>query len=445
MQLIEVLLIAVSILAILAGMSVAVGSSKQNKSLGIWFFLATIGAAIWCVSIAWFLLLDPSQIEISQYLIIGIIGGITMCDVSLLGYCGWQQKGGKLATTLFGLGGIAIVLLLALNPSIFYSDISLNYTCNQLTVVKSWYYGVLIAFFTLISVTFSSFLSKRIKKEANKSKKFGFKVFYVGLTLGGILALVFDLILLSSVPSLIWIGPMATVISILSFYYSIIKYRSISLTTKSMRIMSYSILCASGVIIYILAFYAVFASIFHQQNPSFAVVLLNLIMLILTIAISPAVREISGIVMGMVNTSKIQFEYIYKKLAKINGTNVNLKELAGFLADNLHYEYVAIIVDGHIYGSSGVRFSADEIVSIEHIENTNNSIWLPIDRSIVKIVSSYDVSRIGELRKKDGSTLGQVVFGKKLTKTELDREDLIQYETIINYTAMVIENGSRKS
>ena len=185
MALIEALLIAVSVLAILAGGSVFVGSSKQNKGNGLWFFLATLGGAIWSVSIAWFLLLGIDKVETARILVVGIIAGISLCDVSLLGYCGWNQKGGKLLTAIFGLIGVGLSVMLAMKPEVFYSEISLNYDCNQLQIVKGWYYFALIAFFTLLTLVFSSYLSKRIKKESNKSKKLGLKVFYVGLSLAG--------------------------------------------------------------------------------------------------------------------------------------------------------------------------------------------------------------------------------------------------------------------
>ena len=111
----------------------------------------------------------------------------------------------------------------------------------------------------------------------------------------------------------------------------------------------------------------------------------------------------------------------------------------------MHYSYVCFVMNGKVYGAGSMKFSADEIKILDGLDTPKVGLWQNMDRSSVKILADYDISRIGVLHDKNGEKMGQIIFGKKLNKTELDREDLIQYETIVNYTAMVIENGSRKS
>lgn len=444
MQLITTLLGAVAILTMLSGVSILFGSRKQNRSNAVWFFLATIGSAVWSSSIALFLGLGSS--DFAPALIVGIIAGITLSDVALLGYSGWKTTSGKILLFVFGILGVSIVGILALRPEVFYSSISINNDCNQIEIVKGWYYVALIVYYTLITLAFSGFLSRTIKKTTNKSMKIGLIVFYVGLSIGGILALVFDLILLSSVPSLIWIGPMAVSVTILTFYYSVVRYKVVGLSSKWMKIMSSIILSIFGIIIYMLVFYAVFTALFKIPNPSPAVLLLNLIMVVILILLLPALRELKMFMKSMIDSENIQFEYIIKKISQIKKEDFSYKELASFIADNLHYSYIIFIVDGRAYSSANtIRLSADEITKIEKLEKPENGIWQIFNRADVKMFDNYEISRIGALIDKNGKVFGQVVFGKKLTKFELSRKSLIEYETIINFAAMVIENGSSKS
>ena len=445
MSLIRTLLLAVSACVLLAGVSVLLGCGKKNKGNGVRFFLATVGSSIWTIAIMTFLTLPITATDIAPLVVVAIIAGVALADISLLGYLGWHYKGGKIALVIFSIIGVALVGILYLHPELFYTEIILSHDVNKIIITKGWYYIVLIAYFFLISITFSSFLMKRIKTTTDKGMKTGLKAFYIGQTISGILGLIFDLVLLSVTPKLIWIGPMATTISILTFYYSIVKCRVLPMSARWMKMMSYIVFALFGIILYMLAFYAVFTALFHIPNPSGAVIMLNLIMTVFLILLFPAFREVGMFMKSMRTTNYINFSYIIGKLKKIHRDDFNIKELAEFLADTMHYSYVCFVMNGKVYGGGSMKFGADEIKILEGLDAPKVGLWQNMDRSSVKILADYDISRIGVLHDKNGEKMGQIIFGKKLNKTELDREDLIQYETIVNYTAMVIENGSRKS
>ena len=219
MQLVRALLIAVSVVVLLSGISIYFGSSKQEKGSAARFLIAVLGAVIWTIAILIFIHMPGASSNFIHIIVTCIIGGVTFCDIGLLAYLGWQYKHGKFATVLFTIIGITLIALLAYDPSLFYSSVNTDLEYTQLFVNHSWYYFTVIAYFFLISIVFSSFLQKRIKATVNKGLKTGLKVFYVGLSIGGILALIFSLILITSHPHLVWIGPMATSISILSVSY----------------------------------------------------------------------------------------------------------------------------------------------------------------------------------------------------------------------------------
>lgn len=446
MQLIRILLVAVSAAVLLSGASVICGSSKQDRARAIRFFVATLGAAVWTLAITVFMSLPPEAGAVAPAVVIGIIGGITLCDVSLLAYLGWEHKSGKVATVLFALVGVVLVGILALHPEVFYTDITLDHEFNRITITKGWYYVALIVYFFLISITFSSYLQRRIKSVKNPGLKTGLKVFYVGLSVGGILALIFNLVLLSAQPQLTWIGPMATSISILSFYYSVVRYRTITLSSGWMRTMSYVILVTTGVIIYALLFYAMFTALFKIPNPSPAILLLNGVTAAILLLAMPALSEIVTYMHAITAVDEIDLGYIVKKLEKTSGKNFDLREIARFLADSMHYADVILIVNGHVYSANAVnRMTIPEADQIIKAKRKEGRVWiLPEELKDETVSRKREISRIGVLTDKRGREMGKVVFGKKLHRLELSRRDLIKYETVVNELAAVIEENKVK-
>ena len=443
MQLITIILYVVAILTILSGISVLFGSKKQTQLNAVWFFIATVGSAIWSSSIATFLSLSPSDNEVAPWLVIGIFVGITVVDVAMVGYTGWQYKIGKILTPLYFLAGIAIVGLLIRDPSIFYSSISLNNTCNQLNIVKDWYYVVLIVYYTIMSVTFSMLLSYKIKHTANKKVKAGQQIFSVGLSIGGILALIFDLILLTTLPNLVWIGPVAVSVTILTFYYSVVKYRILQLSSTGMKIMSYVILMTTGIIIYMVVFYAIFTALFKIPNPSGAILILNLLTVAVALCLVPAAMEISAFMRSLISTRQVNIGYVTKNLRKLEKQSVNLRELAEFLADHLHSSYVGLVINDKIYGSSSITISEEDLKKIKSLKSPQRGIWQDFTQPVSKICSDLDIVAIAELYGKGEKPYGQILIGKSIERNTFDRKDLIEFEMVINMAALIIDSKKR--
>ncbi len=257
MQLIRALLIAAATVVILSGFSVFFGSRNQEKSSAKRFLIAALGAALWTIAITIFLQMPDASSNFVHFIITCVIAGVTICDIGLLAFLSYGYRGGRLLTILFTIGGTLLVGLLAYDSSLFYSGYDLNGSYTRIFVDHNWHFFTLIAYFFLISITFSSYLMRRIEETKNPKLKTGLKVFLIGLSIGGILALIFNLILLTSVPSLVWIGPLATVISIVSFYYSVAKFGTLNVSSKWMKAMAGVILVGIATIIYLLVFYII--------------------------------------------------------------------------------------------------------------------------------------------------------------------------------------------
>ena len=439
MQLIRTLLIAATIVVILSGISIFFGSSRKEKKTSIYFLLATIGASAWTIAISVFLNSSKTSPDFIRVIVACIIGGITLCDVGLLAFLGWNYKGGKAVTFFFTLIGALLTALVAYDPSLFYSSVDLSKEYGQLFVNHNWYYFTLIAYFFLISIAFSGYLMRRIKETTNPGLKTGLKVFYVGLSTGGILALVFDLILITSVPNLIWIGPMATIISIMSFYYSVVKFRTLSIASKWMEIMSYILLVVTAIIIYILAFYIVFTAMFSIPNPSMEVLTLNIVMAIFLLLLMPIMSELTNFMKSSFFTDKIELGYIMKKLDAIDSKTFDPRDTARFLADTLHYESCALILSKHAYATNNAKFTTEEINTLLSLKTVEGQPW--IDPKNIPLKNDFHISETIVLKNSKGKEIGALVLGKRISERHLTRRDFIKIEAVANMISALAEES----
>ncbi len=443
MQLITIVTIAVAVLTVLSGISTFFGSRKQNRASAIWLLVFTLGLALWSASIAMFLSLKSDGYELAKNLIIGIICGITLADIGLIGYSGWKYKAGKVALVFLSIVGVFVAGILIAKPSVFYSAISLNDTCNKMEVAKGWYFYLLMAYYAMNTFTFLGFLLYTIRKTVSKKTKIGLKVFYVGLSISGVFALVFDLIMLSEIPQFIWVGPVATAVALLCYYYSVVRYHLLSLSANWMKIFSYIILIIAAAIIYILIFYLVFMALFRIPSPSPAILLLNLIMAAIGLCLVPAIYETFTMLSSLVAMKQFDVGYITKKITRLTKKTAEMKELAGFLADHLHFEYVGFLVNGRLYGSGSLNASSDDLVEIAKLEEPKRGIWQEMNGNVSKISLDLDIKNIAELRNNKDEVFGQILFGRPVNKKTLTRQDMIQIEMIVNLVASIIDAERR--
>ena len=437
MFLITILLYAVAALTILTGISVLCGTTKQSKTKGVWFALAAMGTSVWSAAIAFFMSLPEANATLAPAVVVGIIAGITLTDIALLGYACWENaRTGKIITLASALGGITLIVILALHPELFYNDITFGEELNTIRTVRTWYFYVIIAYFTVVSLIYTNSITKGAKHIKSHGAKLGLKIFQAGLSLGGILALVFDLLLLSSHPHLVWIGPMAVSVTITIFYYSVVKYRILALTGNSMRLLSYIILLAAGVIIYFVVFYTVFTAIFRIPSPSTQIILFNLIMVAIVLCLMPALSEVLSMIKAFLPTKQFDVGYITKKLNNLNSGNVDIKELASFLATQLKFEYIGFLINGRLYGSKPFDVSSDDLVKIEKLKAPKFGVWQDFSKEETE---EDEVTRVALLTDSKGKTVGQVLLGRPINRHILDRRDTIQIEMVFNLCSVIID------
>lgn len=446
MHLIYILVIVVAVLTVLSGLTLVFGSPKTEKPRSAWFLVAAIGEAIWGISISCFLALGSGETEtqIAPWLVRGIYGGAILMDVALLGYISWKYKLGRVVTVLFAILGVVMIAILAYDSSVLYSSINLMSAGNSITIdLGRLFYLAYALYFCAITPALCGFLIYQIRHTRSKKLKKGYLFFMVGIAVAGLLSLVFDIILPPTRYDLIWVGPLTIGLVILGFYYAILRFRMISLSTGWLKVMSYIAIIGSAVTVYLLIFHLVFSALFRIANPSFQVVLLNFIMIAIVLALTPAISEVYSLTKSWILTKQIDIAYIVKKITASNRRKMDLKEMAGFLAEHTHFSFVGFLVNGRFYGSDDFKLTSEELTEISKLEMPARGMWQDIRK--LKSLQEEEVSMVGVMTDASGTLVGQVILGKPTTKSKLDKEDLTEIEMIFNLTSVVIGNGGRKS
>ena len=291
MQLIAILLITVSVLTLLSGIAAFFGATKGDRARSAWFFVATVFAMIWMVSISLFLIASPEWGDISLLVNMTYVSAIFI-DIALLGYISWRKKIGKVTTLIFLVAGVIFTAFFMRNPSLLYSGIVLTSAGNSLVPDFGPFYFTYIGFFcALVPAVLISLLKQILDSKSNRVKN-GDLVLLVGFGISGTVSLVFNLILPLWTWDFIWLGPLAISTTIIAFYYTILRYRAINLKSRWLKILSYIVIIASVAVLYMVVFYIVFIAMFRGSTPSMEVILLNFIMVLFFLLLMPAMSEV---------------------------------------------------------------------------------------------------------------------------------------------------------
>lgn len=291
MQLIVLLLATVSILTILSGVITLFGSTKGDRVRSAWYALAAFFATVWMSSICIFLTAEPNDIDTIGWHVNWTFISAILIDIAFLGYGAWQKKYGKIATIIFLIFGLIVGGAILISPSSLYSSVLLSNTGNSVTMNVGPLYFAYIAFFATIVPAIIAVFAHEFMKTKSSRKRGGDIVTTISFGISSTIVLIFDLVLpLFNDWSLIWLGPLALAVTILSVYYTILRYHMLNLSSIWLRIFSYVVVIASLAIIYMIIFSIVFAALFRGSTPSTEVLVLNFIMILILIAFMPAMN-----------------------------------------------------------------------------------------------------------------------------------------------------------
>lgn len=441
MSLISVLLFATAVLTVLTGFMTMMGSSKSERKHSIWFFLAAIANAVWAVSIAVFLALPVGSESSAPLVIYFIYVGALFVSPTMLGYTSWKYLVGKVLTILSLLAGAALGTALILNPELLYSGYTIAHVGNTVALNNNWFYWLYMSYFVFVMSAFCLMTYYRARHAKTRRIKTGMFVLLGGMVPAALCSAVFDLILPLWVRyDLIWAGPLTTSVTVVAFFYAALKYRIISIATRWLYVMAYTVIMAAGAAIYMVIFYIIFTALFKIPNPSTSILVLNFIMIVIVLLLMPVIQEINASIHSLIKVGQVDLAYVIKKLNHLASKNVDLRDLAGFLADHLHFSYIGFIINGRLYGSKSLAVSPAELSSISHLRPSSQEIWQEPNKTVQKIFDELGLYAVAELRNAKGKPYGQLVVGRPLGKSSFERRDLLQLETIINLVATVIDS-----
>lgn len=448
MHFIHILVIAVAVLTILAALALVFGSSKSERCHSLWFLSAAVGEVIWAVSIAVFLSLGGSEADIARapWLVKGIYIGAIVMDVSILGYVAWNIKLGKVLTSIFMIVGGALTAIFIYDPSVLYSGIVLGNGSASLSIdMTKWFYYAYEVFFCLLIPTFCGFLVYKIRHTRDKKSKKGYLFFLVGLGVAGLLSGVFDLLMPPFRYDLIWVGPLAIGLIILGFYFSILKFKMVSLNSIWLKILSLIVILSTAFIIYFLIFHLIFSSLFKVDSPSFQVILLNFIMIAVVLALVPALSEIMELTRSLMMTKQIDLPYIVKKISALDRKKPDLKDISGFLAEHMHFSYVGFLIKGKLYVADDCKAPAELLAEIPKLPTPARGVWQDTAKLNKDLVNESEISRVAILTNASGEMIGQMIFGRPASKAILCHKDLVEIAMVTSLMGTIIEDGIRKS
>lgn len=302
MHLIIMLLVTVSVLTFLSGAIVFFGSSKGDRARSAWFFLAAIFATAWMASISVFLVAKPSWADIIDWHVKWTFVSAIILDSAFLGYIAWHEKYGQIITCLFALAGLTISALIFVKPELLYSGVTLVGTGNSVNMNIGPLYFAYIGFFGAIVPAIVITLLKQFVKTKSSRKRGGDLVIMGAFAASSTIVLITNLILpLFDNWGMVWLGPLALAVTIISFYYTILRYRSLNLSSIWLKVFSYTVITASIAIIYMVIFSIVFAALFRGSTPSTEVIILNFIMILIFILLMPAMNELSNFIRSLIS------------------------------------------------------------------------------------------------------------------------------------------------
>lgn len=441
MNLMSILLTATAVLCLLTGFLSLVGSSKGERRRMSWFFAMSLGCAMWTAGIGIFRILPSTADDALAWALYGIYISSLFLAVVTLGYAAWRHVIGRVFTVLCAIAAVFLAAVFLHDPGLLYTDITLSNAGNSVNLYWGWYYIAYCLFFVITDGGFviAQFLNAKRERRVNARK--GNYLLFFGFMIAGSLAVIFDLIIPPYNYSLIWVGPLSLCVVMIMFFYATLKYRLAKMSSRWLQVFAYGVISSVGVIVYMLIFYMIFTALFKIPNPSASVLVLNFLMIVIILLLFPVINEVSASVRSMISVGQVDIVYVIKKLNKIATKNVDLRELAGFLADHLHFAYIGFVINGRLYGSKPLAVSADELDHIMKMKAANiGSVWQEPNKTTQKVMDELGLKAVAELRNAKGKAFGQLIVGKPLGKNSFERRDLVQLEMIINLVATVIDS-----
>lgn len=225
-------------------------------------------------------------------------------------------------------------------------------------------------------------------------------------------------------------------------YLEVIKYRFFDVRNAIVKVWNYVTLASCAVIVYVIFYYFIAKELFHFHVNSDAIAI-NMIMILILVVILPILNGLNTAINARVLVQRVDLTYVIKRLNFLATHNVKLASLAAFLAKNLHFKTVGIVVDGKLYASSKkMRLSKDEISSIAKLKDSDG-VWQKISGKTEKTLNERGIKAVAVMRDAKGHPFGQVLIGQPMGKIDFEKRDLNEVSAILNLVASIVDSKNK--
>ena len=240
----------------------------------------------------------------------------------------------------------------------------------------------------------------------------------------------------------IWFAPIMISLMLVLGYYAILKCQVIVLSKKWLKFLSYVVIITTAAASYMLIFYLIINVLFKIHNLSTEVYILNFLMVTILFIIMPIVSEVGGFVHTLIKRDDEYLAYLLKKMNKMT-TEVDADELAEFIAKQLKFEYVGIVIGKKVHGPKSESFTDAEIKTIIALKNPEHGIWQELDSGAKNILYSHKVEAVAAMRDARGRVFGQMLIGTPRGKNDLSQKDLYELNQIVNLVSAMIDSRAK--
>lgn len=240
-----------------------------------------------------------------------------------------------------------------------------------------------------------------------------------------------------------WLGPIIICLSIALLYYAILSRKIIALKTLPLRFLSYVVIMSSAAVIYMVILNVIVYWIFKIRSAPTEIMVLSFIMMVIVMVLLPIIYELSGKVRAMVQADQVDMTSLIRKINRLAPENTKRPALARFIAQQMHFSYIGLVIKDRLYSSRELKLPEEEIHRIMKLGRPEQGVWQKYNLDVQAMLRGHDIYAVAALRDAKGHVFGQMLVGKPLGKADFERQDLIQLEMVVNLIAAVIDTGAR--
>ena len=437
---------------------------QRRNPLVFFFFLTTIGAAVWSAGIALFLLTKNPSVMVAAAVLYYVAAALIALSAILIGYSLRYGKVPKDGIMMLLVAPFLMVSIpIAIYPGILLGSVTVD-TQNTATLVLTTY--VLYGLYFIVYYSCALLLLYSARKKVNSRWKTSYSYLFAAFLLSGLIGMWFNLILPAlGNYSLIWAGPLSIFPFLTIVYLAIIRYGLFDLRLALSRMTTYVLSVFAIAVIYVGLYYGIMLAVSKWVIPDTEIGLTSInltslvLILVLVLTFQPIRRFFDRITNSIFYRNRYSRENFFASLSSVLADSIELQPMlrraATLISDTLSSDQVFFAIpDNRRILSVGTKGSgrlaradydwiaewhshsdtADRSLIIHQVIDANQD-----DRELARILRSYGVQMVLLLRR--GSDVrGMICIGERRSGRYTPR-DFSVLETIADELTIAVQNA----